>query len=60
MTWTPHTPRHLSTAPTDGGASATAPRRDPAHSPSTVPHPAPYRDAWAGNPDTDKHWGKNR
>lgn len=60
MTWTPHTPRHRADAPTDSGASATAPRTDPKHSPSTVPTPTPYRDVWAGHPDTDKHWGKDR
>lgn len=62
MTWTPHTPRHLDTTrDADSGASATARgRKYPKHATPDPTRPQRYRDPWAGNPDTDKHWGKNR
>ena len=59
MTWTPHIPRHLSPAPADTGASNSA-LYYVAKRASAPTHVGAYADAWAGNPDTDKHWGKNR
>lgn len=54
-------PRHLSDAPADGGASATARgRKYPKHATPDPTRPQRYRDPWAGNPDTDKHWSKER
>ena len=54
MTWTPHTPRHLDTtrAPDTGASDVSKPwpgNREALYA---------YQDAWAGNPDTDKHWSK--
>lgn len=54
----PGEPRHRADAPADSGATAPGPRTYPKHA---TPDPTrPYRDPWAGNPDTDKAWGKNR
>lgn len=67
-----YTPKHLAhteTNPVDSGLSLSyearnyaAPRLLRAELPAARPMPlAPvpaYRDAWAGNPDTDKFWSK--